>query len=189
MRKIALLALLVCCYGCRSSYSDQPLRSEEVDQIPIPRYGTDGLMYARGIGESASLRIASSIARNDARTQLALDAEADVIALVDDFQNQTGSAVNKNRASEVFTQVSETLADGNIKNTRIHKDKAVRMADGVYRAQVVMGMPIKNNIEEQLDEEINLSDDEALKQEYQAWKAKQGLLERIRENRDRKGKQ
>ena len=178
MRKIALLALLVCCYGCRST---------GVYIIPIPKYGIDGLMYARGIGESGSLSMALSMANNRARTQLALDAEADIIALIDDFQQQIGSAVNKNQVNEVFTQVSEALADGKLKNTRVHKEKTEEMDDGVYRAQVVMAMPVKDNIEEPLDQEIELKEDEALKQEFQAWKAKQSLLDRIRENRNRKG--
>jgi hypothetical protein len=51
----------------------------------------------------------------------------------------------------------------------------------------MLGMPIKNNIEDPLVTEI--SQDEALYQEFQAWKGHNELAEKVKALREREGKQ
>ena len=147
--------------------------------------GTDGLLYTIGIGESRDLSVARSMATQRARAAMALKAKAHVTALSKDFQQQLGAG-EKTKVNAVFNQVSESLADETLNGTIIITTKATEK-NGLYDIQLMLGMPIKNNIEDPLVAEIG--QDEALYQEFQAWKGHNELAEKVKALRDQEGKQ
>ena len=147
--------------------------------------GTDGFLYAIGMAESRDLSVARSMATQRARADMALKARAHVTALSKDFQQQLGTDARA-RVNTVFSQVSESLADETLNGTIIITTKATEK-DGLYDIQLMLGMPIKSNIEDPLTAEI--SEDEALYQEFQAWKGHNELAEKVKDLREREGKQ
>lgn len=147
--------------------------------------GTDGLLYTVGIAQSRNLSMARSMATQRARANMALKAKTQVTALSKDFQQQLGAG-EKAKVNAAFSQVSEGLADETLKGTTIITTKATE-ANGMYDVQLMLGMPIKGNIEDPLIAEIG--DDEALYQEFQAWKGHDELAEKVKDLREREEKQ
>ena len=178
-----LVLLGGCAKGGDQSTTDPGAREVHILE-PYPD-GTDGFLYAIGIGESRDLDIARSMATQRARAAMALKAKVHVTALSKDFQQQLGIDARA-RVDTVFSQVSESLADETLNGTIIITTKAMEKA-GLYDVQLMLGMPIKNNIEDPLVTEI--SQDEALYQEFQAWKGHNELAEKVKALREREGKQ
>ena len=147
--------------------------------------GTDGFLYTIGLGASRNLSVARSMATQRARAAMALKAKAQVTALSKDFQQQLGTEARA-RINTVFSQVSESLADETLKGTTIITTKATEK-NGLYDIQLMLGMPIKNNIEDPLVAEI--SKEEALYQEFQAWKGHNELAEKVKDLREREGRE
>ena len=174
-------------FGCGGSARDQAidLGAREVQVLEPHPDGTDGFLYTIGIGNSRDLNVARSMAAQRARAAMALKAKAQVTALSKDFQQQLGTDARA-RINAVFSQVSESLADETLKGTTIVTTKAMEK-NGLYDVQLMLGMPIKNNIEDPLVAEI--SNEEALYQEFQAWKGHNELAEKVKDLREREGKQ
>ena len=147
--------------------------------------GTRGLLYTIGISESRDLSIARSMAIQRARTAMAQKARVHVIALSEDFQQQLGTDA-KAKINAVFRQVSQSLTGATLSGTTVVTTKATEK-EGVYSFQLMLGMPIKSNIESPIVEEID--QDEPLYQEFQAWKGTNALAEKIKFLHERKGKQ
>ncbi len=147
---------------------------------PFPD-GKDGLLYAVGVGESRDLSLAKAMATQRTRASMALVAQAQVTALSKDFQQQLGAGAT-GQINAAFSQVSESLADQRLIKSSIIKTK-VTEKDGLYSVQMMLGMPIKDNIEDALVKEI--SQDEALYQEFQAWKGHNDLAKKVIEFRER----
>ena len=144
------------------------------------RDGTRGLLYTIGIGESQDLSIARSIAIQRARAAMAQKAQVLVVALSEDFQQQLTTDA-KVRVDTFFRQVSRGIAAATLIGTIVVTTKATEK-DGLYRIQLMLGLPIKGNIEDSLDKEI--SQDEDLYQEYQVWAGPNGLTEKVSHLRD-----
>ena len=142
--------------------------------------GTRGLLYTIGISESQDLSIARSIAIQRARAAMAQKAQVVVVALSEDFQQQLATDA-KVRVDSVFRQVSRSIAAATLIGTVIVTTKATEK-DGLYSIQLMLGMPIKDNIEDGVINEIN--QDETLYQEYQAWAGPNGLAEKVSSLRD-----
>ena len=149
------------------------------------RDGTRGLLYTIGIGESQDLSIARSIAIQRARTAMAQKVQILVVALAEDFQQQLTTDA-KVRVDTVFRQVSRGIAAATLIGTIVVTTKATEK-DGLYSIQLMLGMPIKANIEDSLNKEI--SQDADLYQEYQAWAGPNGLTEKVSHLRDREEQQ
>jgi hypothetical protein len=147
--------------------------------------GTRGFLYTIGIGESRDLGIARSIAIQRARAAMAQKAQVLVIALSENFQQQL-STDDKVKIDTVFRQVSQSIAAATLTGTIVVTTKATEK-DGLYSIQLMLGMPIKSNIENPLVEEI--SQDAALYQEFQAWKGHNELAEKVKDLREREEKQ
>ena len=145
---------------------------------PFPD-GKDGLLYSVGVGESRDLSLAKAMATQRTRASMALVAQAQVTALSKDFQQQLGAG-DTGQINAAFTQVSEGLADQQLIKSSIIKTK-VTEENGLYSVQMMLGMPIKDNIEDALVKEI--SQDEALYQEFQAWKGHNELAKKVLELR------
>ena len=116
---------------------------------------------------------------------MALKAKTQVTALSKDFQQQLGAG-EKAKVNAAFSQVSEGLADETLKGTTIVTTKATQ-ANGMYDVQLMLGMPIKANIENPLVDEIG--QDEVLYQEFQAWKGHSELAEKVKDLREQEEKQ
>ena len=140
-----------------------------------PLDGTDGFLYTIGIGESLDLNIARSMAVQRARTAMAQKAQSAVVALSEDFQQQIRTNARV-RIDTVFRQISRSIAAATLIGTTILKTEVTGI-DGLYRIQLILGLPIAANIEEPIIEEIN--QDDALYQDYQAWAGPSGLAEKI----------
>ena len=138
--------------------------------MPFPD-GKDGLLYSVGVGESRDLSIAKAMATQRTRASMALVAQAQVTALSKDFQQQLGAGAT-GQINAAFSRVSESLADQRLIKSSIIKTK-VAEKNGLYSVQMMLGMPIKDNIEDALVKEI--SQDEALYQEFQAWERAQRI--------------
>ena len=149
---------------------------------PYPE-GKDGLLYSVGMGESRDLSIAKAMATQRTRANMALVAQAQVSALSKDFQQQLGAGAT-GQINAAFTRVSESLADQRLIKSSIIKTK-VTEKEGAYNVQMMLGMPIKENIEDLLVKEI--SQDEALYQEFQAWKGHNDLAKKVIELRGSQG--
>jgi hypothetical protein len=147
--------------------------------------GTRGLLYTIGIAESQDLSIARSMAIQRARAAMAQKAQVLVVALSEDFQQQL-RADAKAKIDTVFRQVSQSIAAATLTGTIVVTTKATEK-DGLYSIQLMLGMPIKSNIENPLVEEI--SQDAALYQEFQAWKGHNELAEKVKDLREREEKQ
>ena len=147
--------------------------------------GTRGFLYTIGIGESQDLSIARSIAIQRARAAMAQKAQVLVIALSEDFQQQL-RADAKAKIDTVFRQVSQSIAAATLTGTIVVTTKATEK-DGLYSIQLMLGMPIKSNIENPLVAEIG--EDETLYQEFQAWQGPNGLAEKINDLREPEGQQ
>ena len=145
------------------------------------RDGTRGLLYTIGIGESPDLSIARSIAIQRARTAMAQKAQVLVVALSEDFQQQL-TANAKVRVNTIFRQVSQGIAAARLIGTIVVTTKATEKG-GLYSIQLMLGMPIKGNIEDSLNKEISQEAD--LYQEYQVWIGPNGLTEKVSHLRDR----
>ena len=174
--------------GCGGKEVDQSTIDPGAREVqilePYPD-GTDGFLYTIGLGESRDLSVARSMATQRARAAMALKAKAHVTALSKDFQQQLGTDARA-RINAVFSQVSESLADETLKGTTVVTTKAIEK-NGLYDVQLMLGMPIKNNIEDPLVAEI--SQEEALYQEFQAWKGHNELAEKVKNLREREGQQ
>ena len=142
--------------------------------------GTRGLLYTIGIGESRDLSIARSIAIQRARAAMAQKAQVVVVALSEDFQQQL-TADAKVKIDGVFRQFSRSIAAAALIGTIVVTTK-VTEKEGLYSIQLMLGMPIKDNIEDGVINEIN--QDETLYQEYQAWAGPNGLAEKVSSLRD-----
>ena len=147
--------------------------------------GTRGFLYTIGIGESRDLSIARSIAIQRARAAMAQKAQVLVIALSENFQQQL-STDDKVKIDTVFRQVSQSIAAAKLNGTIVITTKATEK-DGLYSIQLMLGMPIKDNIEDAVIKEIN--QDETLYQEFQAWKGSNGLAEKISDLGEWEGQQ
>ena len=147
--------------------------------------GTRGLLYTIGIAESQDLSIARSMAIQRARAAMAQKAQVLVVALSEDFQQQL-RADTKARIDTVFRQVSRSIAAATLNGTIVVTTKSSE-TDGLYSIQLMLGMPIKSNIEDPIVAEIG--QDEALVQEFQAWRGPSGLAEKISHLRDQEGQQ
>ena len=172
--------------GCGGKGVDQSTADSEAREVQILEPhpdGTDGLLYTIGIAQSRDLSVARSMAMQRARAAMALKAQAHVTALSKDFQQQLGTDVRA-KVNTVFSQVSESLADETLNRTTIITSKTMEKK-GLYDIQLMLGMPIKNNIEDPLVAEI--SQDEALYQEFQAWKGHNELAEKVKDLREREG--
>ena len=123
---------------------------------------------------------AKAMATQRIRASLALVVQAHVTALSKDFQQQLGAGAT-GQINTAFTRVSESLADRRLRKSSIIKTK-VTEKDGLYSVQMMLGMPIKDNIEDPLVKEI--SQDEALYQEFQAWKGPNNLAKKVLEFRE-----
>jgi hypothetical protein len=156
-----------------------------VDILIPHKDGMDGLIYTIGIGSSRDLSIARSMAVQRARADMALRAKAHVAALAEDVQKQIGPG-NSARIIEAFTRVSESLADETLIGTVITQTKATKKS-GLYDVQIMLGMPVKSNLDDATVREIG--DDEVAKQQFEAYKAKEDLAKKIFELREREGKQ
>ena len=148
--------------------------------MPFPD-GKDGLIYSVGVGESRDLSLAKAMATQRTRAAMALVAQAHVSALSKDFQQQLGAGAS-GQINAAFTQVSEGLANQQLIESSIIKTK-VTEENGLYSVQMMLGMPIKDNIEDTLIKEI--SQDEALYQEFQAWKGHNDLAKKVLELREK----
>lgn len=146
---------------------------------PFPD-GKDGLIYSVGVGESRDFSLAKAMATQRTRANMALVAQAQVTALAKDFQQQLGAGAT-GQINAAFTRVSESLADQRLIKSSIIKTKVIEK-DGAYSVQMMLGMPIKENIEDALVKEI--SQDEALYQEFQAWKGHNELSKKVLELRE-----
>ena len=149
------------------------------------RDGTRGLLYTIGIGESQDLSIARSIAIQRARVAMAQKVRVLVVALSEDFQQQFTTNA-KVRVDTVFRQVSQGIAAATLIGTIVVTTKATEK-DGLYSIQLMLGLPIKANIEDSLNKEI--SQDADLYQQYQAWVGPNGLTEKVSHLRDREEQQ
>ena len=146
-----------------------------------PAAGTDDMIYAVGIGESRTARIAKKMAMQRARAELALVADANVTALAKDFEEQIGGDARA-QINAAFSLVSQSLADGVLKETRVIETQENELAEGLFRVQILLAMPIKANLEDPLVKEI--SQDEALYQEFQAWKGHNELSKKVKALRE-----
>ena len=147
--------------------------------------GTRGLLYTIGISESRDLSVARSMAIQRARAAMAQKAQVLVTALSQDFQQQLRTDA-KAKINTVFRQVSQSLAAATLNGTIVITTKATEK-DGLYSIQLMLGMPIKSNIGDSLVAII--SQDEALYQEFQAWKGPNGLAEKINDLREHEQQQ
>lgn len=147
--------------------------------------GTRGLLYTIGISESRDLSIARSMAIQRARAAMAQKARVHVIALSEDFQQQLGTNA-KAKINAVFRQVSQSLTGATLSGTTVITTKA-KENKGVYDVQLMLGMPIKSNIESPIVAAIG--EDETLYQEFQAWKGSNELAEKIKYLYERGGQQ
>ena len=194
MTKQVLNSMLILCLGagliflgCSGRVNPTPHHggngggAQEVQVLSPHPDGTDGLLYTVGIAQSRDLSMARSMATQRARANMALKGKAQVTALSKDFQQQLGAG-EKAKVNAVFSQVSEGLADETLRGTAIITTKATEK-NGLYDVQLMLGMPIKSNIGDPLTEEI--SQDEALYQEFQAWKGHNELAEKVKELRER----
>ena len=143
--------------------------------------GTRGFLYTIGIGESGDLSIARSIAVQRARAAMAQKAQVLVVALSEDFQQQLTTDARV-RIDTVFRQVSQSLAAATLIGTIVVKTQATEK-DGLYSIQLMLGLPIKDNIGDPVIKAIN--EEEALYQEYQTWAGPNGLAKKINNLRER----
>ncbi len=175
--------------GCGGKSAEVPPTTDddarEVQVLEPHPDGTDGFLYTIGIAQSRDLSMARSMATQRARAAMAIKAKAHVTALSKDFQQQLGTDARA-RINTVFSQVSESLADETLNGTTVVTTKATEK-DGMYDIQLMLRLPIKSNIEDPLVAEI--SNEEALYQEFQAWKGHNELAEKVKELREREGKQ
>ena len=173
--------------GCGGKSAEVPATTDdgarEVHILEPHPDGTDGFLYTIGIGNSRNLNIARSMAMQRARAAMALKAKTQVTALSKDFQQQLGGGADA-RINAVFSQVSESLADETLQDTTVITTKATEK-DGLYDVQLMLGMPIKSNIEDPLVKQIG--NQEALYQEFQAWKGHNELAEKVKALREREG--
>lgn len=116
---------------------------------------------------------------------MAQKAQVLVIALSENFQQQL-STDDKVKIDTVFRQVSQSIAAAKLNGTIVITTKATEK-DGLYSIQLMLGMPIKDNIEDALIKEIN--QDETLYQEFRAWKGSNGLAEKISDLGEWEGQQ
>lgn len=195
MKQVSNAILLLCiaawlvvgCGGGTKEVSESKIvpGAREVQILEPHPDGTDGFLYTVGIGKSRDLSMARSMAKQRARAAMALKGKTQVTALSKDFQQQLGPAENA-KINAAFSQVSESLADETLRGTTVITTKAMEK-DGLYDVQLMLGMPIKSNIEEPLVAEI--SQDEALYQEFQAWKGHNELSEKVKELREQEGQE
>ncbi len=190
MKQILNITLLLCVgaglvlVGCGGKEVPQSVidpGAREVHILEPHPDGTDGFLYTIGLGNSRNLNMARSMAMQRARAAMALKAKAQVTALSKDFQQQLGGEADA-RINAVFSQVSESLADETLQDTAVITTKATEKS-GLYDVQLMLGMPIKSNIEDPLVKQI--SNEAALYQEFQAWKGHNELAEKIKDLRER----
>lgn len=116
---------------------------------------------------------------------MAQKARVHVIALSEDFQQQLGADA-KAKINTVFRQVAQSLTGATLNGTTVITTNATEK-EGVYSIQLMLGMPIKSNIETPIVAVID--QDETLYHEFQAWKGSNELAEKIKYLHEREGQQ
>ena len=178
MFKSALTFMTLLCFGTALVFLDCG-KTKSPMLVPPPD-GTNDMLYTVGIGESRELSLANAMATQRTRASMALVAQAHVTALYEDFQQQLGTG-SRGQINAAFSRVSESLADQRLTGSSIIQTE-VTEKDGLYSVQILLGLPIKDNIEDPLVAEI--SQDEALYQEFQAWKGHNNLAKKIKALRE-----
>lgn len=138
MRKIILLALLVCCYGCAPNLQVQGL-PEWIDNPP-----NDDVqyLYASRSGASRDMSMATTEAELLARTQLAQQMEGKLENLEKRFSEQFKDDTGGSEVRSQLTSVIKTVTVQTLRNCRVEKRKTQQLKNGNFRVYVLMSLPI-----------------------------------------------
>ena len=158
-----------------------PKPDGEIDVLPHPPQGTDGKIYARGVGNSPSERVSVKLAKQEARVELAEQRRIYVSALTKDFVEQVAPSA-KAQLSAVFSQVSESFVDEKLVGVRQEKLKTTPMSNGTYRSQVILSLT-QTTVDSTVEQTV--SKDDALYQEFKSTRAHAELQARKEAERQR----
>lgn len=175
---LTVIALLVIVVGCASRsgikapdwYLNPPQDEEHI--------------YGAATASSQSLQISLDKAKQDARLSIAEELESNIMGLVKKFDEEVGGAEDSELLQQ-FTQVSKNVVDKTLVGSRISKSK-VEKEDGVYRAFVLMEIPLGDARAKLLDQ---LSSNKHLYTRFRASQSFQELKEEIDKLREFKKEQ
>ena len=103
----------------------------------------DEFLYVVGSGTSRNLGLARRKATQNARAELALKIEATVTVLVENFEEEVGSDPESTKVSEIFSQLSKSVANQILIGSRNVKTYTQRR-DNSNTVWVLMELPTQN---------------------------------------------
>ena len=128
MRKIILLFLAICCYGCASGGNFRV--------PPVPQ-DEESTYFALGIGQSLKMDVALEKAKGLARTELIRKFDIHTQVLREQIWSE-----NRDR----FNLIAKAATEGSMRGSSVIKREFQEMKDGTTRVYVVPGVyPQKNH--------------------------------------------
>ena len=146
---VYLGVVLMGCSGKSVPPSEPPDRVDnlsEPSQFPnwVNNLPSDGeFLYAVGSGTSKNLGIARRKATQNARAELALKIQTSVTVLVENFEEEIGDDPGNTKTSEIFSQVSKSVASQTLIGSRNVKTYTQR-EDTKNTVWVLMELPTRN---------------------------------------------
>lgn len=166
MKKLALvsgLVILLLFLGCASSGG---IDAPDWFLNPVEE---EGYLFGKATATSRDLQLSIDKAKQDARLDVASNLESHIQGLIKKFDEEVGRTEESELLSQ-FTKVSKNVVDESLVGTRVRKNK-IKRVDGMYRAFVLVELPIGKARAELLDQ---INDNEHL---YTRFRASQSFKE------------
>lgn len=147
IRKLmGLIFLSLIFAGCMSS---GPVSGPEIDDAPswyldVP--DSSDRLYASASAQSRRMQMAIDRAETDARQSIAAEMEAEIRSMTRIFEEELEDGLR-----EQFVQVTQEIVSQTLRGSSASEREVKRQNDGMYRAYVLMQMPIGEAAQEFLD--------------------------------------
>lgn len=135
---IVLLPLMALMFiGCMSS---GPASGPDIDNAPswyldVP--DSSDRLYASASAQSRRMQMAIDRAETDARQSIAAEMEAEIRSMTRIFEEEL-----EDELREQFLQVTQEIVSQTLRGSSASEREVTRQNDGMYRAYVLMQMPI-----------------------------------------------
>ncbi len=137
MRKVILLVLAICCYGCASSLKVKGLPK----WYENPPNADAEYLYAAATGDSRDMEVATKKAKTQTRADLAQQMAIKVNNLEKLFQEEVGEDADT-ELLEQFTSVTKTVTSETLHGATEEEKEIHQLENGTFKVYVLMSLPI-----------------------------------------------
>ena len=137
MRKIILLVLAICCYGCASGLKVKGLPK----WYENPPNADAEYLYAAATADSRDMEVATKKAKTQSRADLAQQMAVKVNNLEKLFQEEVGEDADT-ELLEQFTSTTKIVTSEMIHGATEEEKEIHKLENGTFRVYVLMSLPI-----------------------------------------------